>query len=122
MTATPLYEIETSEADNGTLYSTEHMWAPASEEAEKCGFLNCAGLQISGLEGPYGEPYPVAFVALGHHSWSAVIEAATAYMGHFHDWRHLHSYPGDDPSEVIAQFPRAVHTHAVYLRHPHPCA
>lgn len=120
MTPTALYEIETNEADDGTLYPAEHVWTPAGEEAENCGFLTHAGLQISGLEGPYGDPYPVAFVALGHHSWSAIIQAATAYMGRFHDWRHLHRYPGDDPGEATGRLPRAVHTHAVYLRHPHP--
>ncbi|RZB13792.1 hypothetical protein StrepF001_42210 [Streptomyces sp. F001] len=65
MTPTALYEIETNEADDGTLYPTEHMWTPAGEEAEQCGFLTHAGLQISGLEGPYGDSYPVAFVFLG---------------------------------------------------------
>jgi hypothetical protein len=117
---TALYEIETSEAADGTSYPTQHLWTPAGEEAEQCGFITHQGLQIAGLEGPYGDPYPVAFVALGHHTWSAVIEASAAYMDRVYGWRTLHLYPGDEPTETIGRLPRAVQAHAVYLHHPHP--
>ncbi|MDX3310592.1 hypothetical protein ACWGH3_38745 [Streptomyces sp. NPDC054884] len=41
-------------------------------------------------------------------------------MDSVHGWRALHLYPGDDPSVLILRIPRAVHTHGVFLRHPHP--
>ncbi|MFD9515041.1 hypothetical protein [Streptomyces mirabilis] len=46
--------------------------------------------------------------------------AAAAHMARVHGWRTLHLYPGDDPAELIPRIPRAVHTHGVFLRHPHP--
>ncbi|SCF66586.1 MULTISPECIES: hypothetical protein [unclassified Streptomyces] len=41
-------------------------------------------------------------------------------MDRIHGWHSLHLYPDDDPAELIPRIPRAVHTHAVILRHPHP--
>jgi hypothetical protein len=41
-------------------------------------------------------------------------------MDRVHGWRSLHLYPGDDPAVLIHRIPRAVHTHVVFLRHPHP--
>ncbi|WP_086796501.1 hypothetical protein [Streptomyces caniscabiei] len=120
MTATALYEIETSEADDGTTVPAEGIWSPG-EDVKEYGFLAYSGLHITGIGGPADDDaYPAAFVALGHQMWSAVIEAAAAYMDRVHGWRSLHLYPGDDPAEVIPRIPRAVHTHAVILRHPHP--
>ncbi|MFF3967931.1 hypothetical protein ACFYZI_41050 [Streptomyces griseorubiginosus] len=49
-----------------------------------------------------------------------VIEAAATFMDRVHGWRNLHLYSGDDPAVLIHRIPRAVHTHAVFLRHPHP--
>ncbi|MFJ9551782.1 hypothetical protein [Streptomyces erythrochromogenes] len=64
--------------------------------------------------------YPVGFLVLGHQRWVNIIEAGAAYMARIHGWRNLHLYPGDDPSVLISLIPRAVHTHGVFLRHPHP--
>jgi len=118
---TALYEIETSEAADGTTHPAEQIWSPG-EDAKEHGFLAYSGLHITGIGGPESDEgsYPAAFVALGHQRWSAVIEAAAAYMDRVHGWRTLHLYPGDDPAELIPRIPRAVHTHAVLLRHPHP--
>ncbi|MGW6744830.1 hypothetical protein ACWGDX_29535 [Streptomyces sp. NPDC055025] len=31
-----------------------------------------------------------------------------------------HPRPGDDPAALIPRIPRAIHTHGLFLRHPHP--
>ncbi|GAA1923880.1 hypothetical protein [Streptantibioticus ferralitis] len=120
MTAPALYEIETSEGDDGTPHPAEQIWTPG-EDAVENGFLAHRALHVTGLDGSADDHlYPVAFLVLGHHRWFAVIEAATAYMDRVHGWRNLHLYPGDDPAELDPRIPRAVHTHAVVLYHPHP--
>jgi hypothetical protein len=117
---TALYEIETTEAADGTTHPVEQIWNPG-EDAKEHDFLAYSGLHITGIGGPGDDDaYPAAFVALGHQTWSAIIEAAAAYMDRVHGWRNLHLYPGDDPSVLIPRIPRAVHTHGVFLRHLHP--
>lgn len=115
---TPLYEIDTSEADDGTEHPTEALWTPAGEEAVKHGFVAHGGLYVAGISVTADDVlHPQAFVALGHHKWGDLIEAAAAYMDRVHGWRALHSYPGDDPTEIIHRIPRAVRTYGVFLRH-----
>lgn len=119
MTAPALYEIETSEDDDGTMHPVEQLWTPG-EDAVENGFLAHGDLHVTGLDDPADDHlYPVAFLMLGHHRWADIIEAATAYMAHVHGWCNL--YPDDDQSVLIPRIPRAVHTHGVFLRHPHPC-
>ncbi|WP_331722799.1 hypothetical protein OG848_47495 (plasmid) [Streptomyces canus] len=121
MTTTALYEIETSEADDGTIVPAEGIWIPSIEDAADNGFISYGGLYVAGIGDPNNDrPHPNSFVALGHQRWADLIEAAAAYMDRVHNWRTLHLYPGDDPSEFIPRIPRAVHTHGVFLRHPHP--
>jgi hypothetical protein len=121
VTATALYEIETSEADDGTTVPAEGIWTPSSEDAADNGFITYNGLYVAGIGAPHDDHlYPDRFVVLGHQRWADIIEAAAAYMDRVHSWRNLHLYPGDDPSVLIHRIPRAVHTHGVFLRHPHP--
>ncbi|WP_031066286.1 hypothetical protein [Streptomyces sp. NRRL F-5527] len=118
---TTLYEIETSEADDGTTVPAECLWVPSSEDAADHGFVDYRGLCVAGIGAPNGDDtYPGAFILLGHHRWADIIEAAAAFMDRVHGWRNLHLYPGDDPSVLIPRIPRAVLTHGVFLRHPHP--
>ncbi|MES5824843.1 hypothetical protein [Streptomyces sp. RG80] len=118
---TALYEIETSEADDGTTVPAEAIWTPSSEDAADYGFISHGGLYVAGLGAPTdGSLYPDRFVLLGHHRRARLIKAAAAYMDRVHAWRSLYLYPGDDPSVLIPRIPRAVHTHGVVLRHPHP--
>ena len=118
---TALYEIETSEADDGTTVPAESIWIPNSEDAADNGFIAYGGLFVAGTGAPNDDaPYPDRFVVLGHHRWADLIEAAAAFMDRVHGWRSFHLYPGDDPAVLIHRIPRAVHTHAVFLRHPHP--
>lgn len=120
MTAPALYEIETSEGDDGTMHPVEQLWTPG-EDAVENGFLAHGDLHVTGLDDPADDHlYPVAFLVLGHQKWSDVIEAGAAYMSRAHGWRNIHLYPGDDPSVHIPRIPRAVHTHGAFLRHPHP--
>ncbi|MEU6353177.1 hypothetical protein ABZ896_28275 [Streptomyces sp. NPDC047072] len=121
MVTTALYAIETSEADDGTTVPTEGIWTPSSEDATDNGFIAYSGLYVAGIGAPNDDAlYPDRFVVLGHHRWADLIEAAAAFMDRVHGWRNLHLYPGDDPAVLIHRIPRAVHTHAVFLRHPHP--
>ncbi|MFE4578544.1 hypothetical protein [Streptomyces chartreusis] len=116
-----LYQIETSEADDGTMAPAEGIWTPAGEEAVDHGFVVYRELYIGGISAPHDDNlYPQAFITLGHHRWTDVIEAAAAYMFRIHNWRTLHLYPGDDPAVRIPEIPRAVHAFGVFLRHPHP--
>ncbi|MFJ2736099.1 hypothetical protein [Streptomyces sp. NPDC087317] len=118
MTAPALHEIETSEGDDGTMHPAEQLWTPG-EDAVESGFLAHAGLHVTGLDDPTDDHlYPVAFLVLGHRKWTDTIEAAAAYMARIHGWRNA-PVPGDDPSVLIPRIPRAVHTHGVFLRHPH---
>ncbi|MGW0836551.1 hypothetical protein [Streptomyces prunicolor] len=118
---TALYEIETSEADDGTTVPAEAIWTPAGEDATGNGFIVHRGLYVTGI-GTCGDdgPAPAAFVLLGHHRWVDVIAGAAAYMDRVYGWRSLHEYPSDDPSDLIPRIPRAVLAHGVFLRHPHP--
>ncbi|MFF7954098.1 hypothetical protein [Streptomyces griseorubiginosus] len=118
MTAPALYEIETSEGDDGTTHPVEQLWTPG-EDATENGFLAHRDLCVTGIDDPTDDHlYPVAFLVLGHQKWADTIEAAAAYMARIHGWRNLHLYPGDDPAVLIPRIPRAVHTHGVFLRHP----
>ncbi|MEU9189460.1 hypothetical protein AB0D14_33945 [Streptomyces sp. NPDC048484] len=118
---TPLYEIETSEGDDGSRHPVEQLWTPCADDAADSGFVAHRGLYVTGIDDPTEDHlYPVAFLVLGHQRWADAIEAAAAYMSRTHGWRNLHLYPGDDPAVLIPRIPRAVHTHGVFLRHPHP--
>lgn len=118
---TALYEIETSEGDDGTTHPAEAIWTPAGENAVDHGFVVHGGVYVAGISSPADDSlYPQAFLSLGHHKWGELIEAAAAYMDRVHGWRTLHLYPGDDPTEIIHRIPRAVLTHGVFLQHPHP--
>ncbi|MFI2241134.1 hypothetical protein [Streptomyces chrestomyceticus] len=120
MNAPALYEIETSEGDDGIMHPVEQLWTPG-EDAVDNGFLAHGDLHVTGLDDPADDHlYPVAFLVLGHQKWSDVIEAGAAYMSRVHGWRNIHLYPGDDPSVLIPRVPRAVLTWGVFLRHPHP--
>ncbi|MFZ3492316.1 hypothetical protein ACODT5_03585 [Streptomyces sp. 5.8] len=116
-----LYEIEPTGAADGTRRPAEQIWTP-DEDTKRHGFLTQGGVHITGIGGSADDEslFPAAFVALGHQPWAAVIKAAAAYMDRVHGWRNLHLYPGDDSAELIPRIPRAVHTHAVILSHPHP--
>jgi hypothetical protein len=116
-----LYEIETSEGDDGTMFPDEGIWTPEGQDAADNGFVVYRGLYVAGIGAPNDDGlYPDRFVVLGHQRWADIIEAAAAFMDRVHGWRTLHLYPGDDPSVLIPRIPRAVHTHGVFLRHPHP--
>ncbi|MDX3132199.1 hypothetical protein PV367_20920 [Streptomyces europaeiscabiei] len=118
---TALYKIETSEADDGTTVPAEGIWTPEGEDAADNGFVVYRGLYVAGIGAPNDDVlYPDRFIVLGHQRWADIIEAAAAYMDRVHSWRTLHLYPGDDPSVLIPRIPRAVHTHGVFLQHPHP--
>ncbi|WP_409239362.1 hypothetical protein [Streptomyces sp. PA5.6] len=121
MTAPALYEIETSEGDDGTRHPAEHVWTPCADGTADHGFIAHQGRFVAGIDRVADDGlYPVGFLVLGHQQWADVIEAATAYMFQTHGWRNLHLYPGDDPSVLIPRIPRAVHTHGVFLRHSPP--
>ncbi|MFI1568382.1 hypothetical protein ACH4ZX_36090 [Streptomyces sp. NPDC020490] len=120
MTTTGLYEIETSEGDDGTPHPAEQVWTPCADGTADHGFIAHQSLFVAGIDGGADDDlYPVGFLVLGHQQWADIIEAAAAYMARTHGWRNLHLYPGDDPSVLIPRIPRAVHTHGVFLRHPH---
>ncbi|WP_327278618.1 hypothetical protein OG609_45660 (plasmid) [Streptomyces sp. NBC_01224] len=118
---TTLYEIETSEADDGSRHPVECLWIPSSEDALDNGFIGRRGLYATGIDDVDKDHlYPVGFITLGHQKWADIIDAAAAYMARVHGWRNLHLYPGDDPSVLIPRIPRAVLIRGVFLRHPHP--
>ncbi|WP_093804392.1 hypothetical protein [Streptomyces sp. Wb2n-11] len=65
MTTTALYEIETSEGDDGTPHPVEQLWTPGEDAVEK-GFVIHRGLYVTGIDdATEGHLYPVAFVFLG---------------------------------------------------------
>ncbi len=67
MVTTALYEIETSEADDGTTFPAAGIWAPSSEDAADNGFITYGGLYVAGIGAPNDDrPHPDRFVALGH--------------------------------------------------------
>ncbi|MER7042715.1 hypothetical protein [Streptomyces microflavus] len=117
---TALYEIGTSEGDDGSTHPAECIWTPGedAEEAAASGFVIHRSVYIAGIDDPTDHPYPVGFLALGHQRWGDVIEGAAAYMARVNGWRTLHTYPGDDPVELIPRIPRAIQTRGVFLRHP----
>ncbi|WP_241757409.1 hypothetical protein [Streptomyces sp. WAC00263] len=89
MTTTALYEIETSEGDDGTTHPVECLWTPGEDAADN-GFVVHHGLYVSGIGAPNDDgPYPGAFVTIGHQRWADIIEAAAAYMARVHGWRNL---------------------------------
>ncbi|MGW0335493.1 hypothetical protein ACWD0J_27085 [Streptomyces sp. NPDC003011] len=111
----PLYALETVEGDDGATHPTEHLWMPEGEDALMHGFRSHHGMLITGI-GPEMDDHlqpPAAFIALGHHPWMAVGEAATDYLEH----RNGTTGPGTNRTTRLL---RAVHTHAVFIRHPHP--
>ncbi|MEV0604566.1 hypothetical protein AB0I82_35445 [Streptomyces sp. NPDC050315] len=119
MTAPTLYEIETSEGDDGTMHPAEQAWTPCADGAADHGFIAHQGLFVAGIDGGADDDlYPVGFLVLGHQRWADIIEAAATYMARIHGWHNLHLYPGEDPAVLIPRIPRAVHTHGVFLRHP----
>ncbi|MER5699581.1 hypothetical protein ACFY1B_51745 [Streptomyces mirabilis] len=67
MTATALYEIETSESDDGTTHPAEALWIPASEDAVDHRFVIHGGVYVAGISSPADDSlYPQAFIAIGH--------------------------------------------------------
>lgn len=121
MTAPALYKIEINEGDDGTAHPAEQVWASCADGAADHRLIAHQGLFVAGIDsGADDDLCPVGFVVLGHLRWADVIEAAAAYMARFHGWRNLYLYPGDDPAVLIPRVPRAVLTHDVCLRHPHP--
>lgn len=58
-----LFEIETTEAADGTTHPAEQIWSPG-EDAKEHGFLAYSGLYITGIGGPGDDAYPAAFVFL----------------------------------------------------------
>ncbi|GGX56424.1 hypothetical protein [Streptomyces chartreusis] len=112
MTSTALYEIETSEARDGTLHPAEALWTPEGKDAIDPGFVVHGDVYVAGISSPNisESHYPQAFTALGHHTRGNVIEAAAAYMNRIHGWRSLHLYPGDDSAKGLHCLPRAVLT------------
>ncbi|MFB8166188.1 hypothetical protein [Streptomyces rubiginosohelvolus] len=122
MTTTDPHDLVTSAGDDGTTHPAEQIWTPDQDPAV-LGFTPVlGGLHITGLPGPDADDgdHPALFVLLGHHRWASVIHAAALYMQRVHAWTRWCLYPGDDPDEVIPRIPRAVHTHGVFLRRPHP--
>ncbi|WP_333741114.1 hypothetical protein [Streptomyces sp. IBSBF 2806] len=64
MTTGP-YEIETSEADDGTTVPAAGIWSPG-EAVKEYGFLAYSGLHITGIGGlADDDAYPAALVFLG---------------------------------------------------------
>ncbi|MEU5476769.1 hypothetical protein [Streptomyces mirabilis] len=109
------YTLETAESDDGTTHPTEHVWTPEGEDALKHGFRSHNEMLITGI-GPETDDHlqpPTVFIALGHHPWMAVSEAATDYLENLHGT----AGPGSNGTTRLL---RAVHTHAVFIRHPHP--
>ncbi|MFE2838582.1 hypothetical protein ACFXI6_47770 [Streptomyces mirabilis] len=67
MTATALYEIETSESDDGTTHPAEALWIPAGEDAVDHRFVIHGGVYVAGISSPADDSlYPQAFIAIGH--------------------------------------------------------
>ncbi len=65
MTAQALYEIVTSEGDDGTMHPVEQLWTPG-EDAVDNGLLAYGDLHVTGLDDPDDDHlYPVAFLFLG---------------------------------------------------------
>ncbi|MFF9336952.1 hypothetical protein [Streptomyces albogriseolus] len=85
MTTTGLYEIKTSEGDDGALHPAEQVWTPCAGGAADHGFIAHQGLFVAGIDGGADDDlYPVGFLVLGHQRWADIIEAAAAYMARVH--------------------------------------
>ncbi|MEV7960410.1 hypothetical protein [Streptomyces sp. NPDC088141] len=83
MTTTTQYEIETSEADDGTTQPAEQLWTPCADDAADNGFIAHQGLFVTGIDAPTDDHlYPTGFLVLGHRRWADIIEAAAVYMAH----------------------------------------
>ena len=54
---TALYEIETSEADDGTIVPAEGIWTPEAEDAADHGFIAHRGLYVTGIGAPNDDAY-----------------------------------------------------------------
>ena len=120
-TTSPPYQLENAESDDGTLHPTEHVWAPEGQDAQDHGFHFHNGLLITGI-GPWTDDElkpPGVFIALGHHSWMSVSEAATDYLEHLYSTTEPET-SRTDAAPLTPALSRAVHTHAVFIRHPHP--
>lgn len=108
---TTAYTLDTIEAEDGTMQPNEALWTPAGKDAEKCGFHNHDGLLLAGVGRE--DELPDEFVALGHgHTWTAIYQAATAYM--------RLCFELDLSSDPTARTPLPERRWAVFLRHPHP--
>ncbi|WP_225829219.1 hypothetical protein [Streptomyces naphthomycinicus] len=125
MTTIGLYEVVTSEGDDGTMHPAEQVWTLCADGAADHGFIAHQSLFVAGIDGGSDDYlYPVGFPLLGHHRWADIIEAAVAYIGRIYGWRNLRLYLGDDSSALILRIPCAVLTRGDFLRHPypdHPC-
>ncbi|MEV5731255.1 hypothetical protein AB0N50_36640 [Streptomyces pharetrae] len=65
MTTTSLYDLVTSEGDDGTMHPAEQLWAPG-EDAVENGFIVHRGMHVTGIDDPTDDHlYPVGFVCLG---------------------------------------------------------
>ncbi|MER5227102.1 hypothetical protein [Streptomyces flaveus] len=63
---TALYEIETSEADDGTMVPAEGIWTPEGKDAVDNGFIAYRGLYVASIGAPNDDGlYPDRFVFLG---------------------------------------------------------
>jgi hypothetical protein len=63
---TALYEIETSEADDGTTVPAEGIWTPSSQDAADNGFIAYGRLYVASIGAPNDDGlYPDRFVFLG---------------------------------------------------------
>jgi hypothetical protein len=114
------YTLATTEDESGTVHPAEALWTPTPDDAVKAWFTAHNDLVLTGV-GEEDEP-PSEFVALGHgHTWTALWEAATAYMQTVHGVPDLYTDPDTKqpvPTPNRPQIPKQ--RHAVFLRHPHP--
>jgi hypothetical protein len=116
---TTSYTLATVEDDHGVSRPAEYLWTPTADDAVKNGFINHNGLLITGV-GEEDEP-PARFVALGHHhTWTAMWEAAAAFMQTTWGWIDLYSYPHQEPPAEAGRPPLPREQWAVFIRHPHP--
>jgi hypothetical protein len=115
---TTAYKLATVEDESGASHAAELLWTPTPDDAADNGFVNHNGLIITGA-GDEDEP-PAEFVALGHgHTWTALWEAATAYMQATWAVPDLYTDPVTRMPvtvDVLSSAPER--RHAVFLRHP----
>lgn len=66
---TVLYEIATSEAEDGTTAPAEGIWTPG-EDATDNGFVVYRGLYVASIGAPNDDgPHSDRFIVLGHQRW-----------------------------------------------------